>query len=365
MKCDHRLFRADAIAIAVAFTRGIWASPYQHEERSSSPERSLREEKAPTLLTRSEDGTGQSPGGGLTGGHIAGIIAGAVALLLIVITLAYITLRLLNKAIKVSDAKTHARTRTSTSTPGRAERRTPAVGKSVVPLMMAPSELSAPITLPSQASTFPTGFHEAEGSPVFRSPFSPLSPASNISQSGHRGYGPVATSEYPSPSIGGRRTGSVDSTPPMLQTASGYFDTQPQPERFSTNSSQYASSARRPSQHARNWSIASDQSFTSQGSDSVVELEARPDSDRRSSLQRALQGMGLGRMMNKRKSEPNSRRDSYGAPAQTGGPTSPDLPTAQGAGRAMLGHIPEAGESRIGVDNYVPGNGKLGTVQYR
>jgi hypothetical protein len=100
--------------------------------------------------------------------------------------------------------------------------------------------------------------------------------------------------------------------------------------------------ARRPSHHGRNWSNASDQSAVSQNSQNstptpIAELDAGRDGDRRSSLQRALEGFGMGRIMSKRRSDPV---------VLTGGPTrQQERPVNQG-----LGHIAEAGESRLHLD---------------
>jgi hypothetical protein len=64
-----------------------------------------------------------------------------------------------------------------------------------------------------------------------------------------------------------------------------------------------------PSQHGRNWSNISDQSAVSQDNQSlppapIAELDAGRDGDRRSSLQRALQGFGMGRIMSKSRGDP-------------------------------------------------------------
>ena len=97
-----------------------------------------------------------------------------------------------------------------------------------------------------------------------------------------------------------------------------------------------------PSQHGRNWSNASDQSAVSQNSQNstqtpIAELDAGRDGDRRSSLQRALEGFGMGRIISRRRSDPV---------VLTGGPTrQQERPVNQG-----LGHIPEAGESRLHLD---------------
>jgi hypothetical protein len=96
--------------------------------------------------------------------------------------------------------------------------------------------------------------------------------------------------------------------------------------------------ARRPSQHGRNWSNASDQSAVSQNSQNstptpIAELDAGRDGDR--FFQRAM--FGMGRIMSRRRNEPV---------VLTGGPMrQQERPVNPG-----LGHILEAGESHLHLD---------------
>jgi hypothetical protein len=212
------------------------------------------------------------------------------------------------------------------------------------PFLMSPSEVSGSIRRGSKqssglhSSTHEVEANEASSPPIFNSPFSPRSPPNTHYP---RGYAPVASSESQySQSSGGYRNPSVDSTPPLQHNSNaGYFDL---PLQSDHRVSVSTVAARRPSQHGRNWSNASDQSAVSQNSQNststpIAELDAGRDGDRRSSLQRALQGFGMGRIMSRRRSDPI---------VLTGGPTrQQERPVNQG-----LGHIPEAGESRLHLD---------------
>jgi hypothetical protein len=84
----------------------------------------------------------------------------------------------------------------------------------------------------------------------------------------------------------------------------------------------------------------------------MAELEAGADGDRRSGVQRVMQGMGLGRMLSRRLSRRQSEpiRRSQQSPVLTGGPQRADWSPPAVMGGGALGHIPEAGESRVGLD---------------
>ena len=83
----------------------------------------------------------------------------------------------------------------------------------------------------------------------------------------------------------------------------------------------------------------------------MIELDAGPDGDRRSSLQRALQGLGMRLSMSKgRNSMPTLPRRSSEPVTLTGGPAG--RPSAAG-----LGRLDEAGESRVDLQEL--GNGTL------
>ncbi|KAH6680169.1 hypothetical protein B0J14DRAFT_471485 [Halenospora varia] len=279
---------------------------------------------------------------GLSTPMIGGIIGGAVAFLAIVLAVAFCILRRLKTVAKV----TAANSRTSSSGPsGRSRPRPQPVdvpdvdAMSVDPLMMTGSEVSSSVRRPSYQSARYSSAHEVEANspPSFTSPFSPRSPPHTHYP---RGYNTVPTSDsnYSQTPSGGYRNPSVDSTPPSSQNPDrGYFDLPIQSNRVSQGSFP----TRRPSQHGRNWSNASDQSAVSNVSSEPAELDARPEDGRKSSLQRALYGLGMGRMMSRRRSDPV---------VLTGGPTKKaewTSPISPG-----LGHIPEAGESQQHVAQY-------------
>ncbi len=311
----------------------------------------------------------ETPNSGLTGPQIGGIIGGAVALLLVILVAAYLIIRRLNQTIEISKAANSASKATSSrpSGPRPSGAFSPDVdAMSVDPLIMAGSEVSSSNRysrydsgsrfLSSSAASSSTGrayeveANEAIGSPpIFSSPFSPRSPPT----SQYPGeYAPVAGSD-------GGRNMSVEITPPYQHNPHGYFDLPLGSERPSVDS-RASGFGRRPSQHGRNWSNASDQSavsVTSDGTATVVELEAGRDG-RKGSLRRALQGMGLGRMVSRRGSEGLVKLSQ--PPVLTGGPArrEPIPKLTGGPARTMgmglgLGGIPEAGESRFNIDRGV------------
>lgn len=247
-----------------------------------------------------------------------------------------------------------SRTRTSSSGPrSRPPRHSrPSDTMSVDPLMMTPSEASRSVRYPSHPSATHSPAHEVDASsaspPVFGSPFSPQSPPFSHYP---RGYNPVPTSESNSSSGYGRNP-SLESTPPLGHNPNaGYFDIPPKQDLRDQNlrfgHSPTSPPPRRPSHHERNWSNASNQSEVSQGSSSVAELDAGTDGGRRSSLQRALQGFGMGRLSVRRKSSQTNPSPI----TLTGGPTSrhPEWGPGPNPGAVGLGHIPEAGESLVRV----------------
>ncbi|TVY84862.1 hypothetical protein LSUE1_G001312 [Lachnellula suecica] len=285
---------------------------------------------APTAIAKTAaSGTPSSGGGGLTSAEIGGIIGGAVTFLVIILAIAFFILRRLNTAIK---AASDARTRTSSSGPrsGRSRpRETPDIdAMSVDPLMITGSEAGTERHHSYQSSKNSAFEVEANSPPSFSHPFSPRSPPHTHYP---RGYNAVASSDSPysnSSSGGGYRNPSLESTPPMTQTNRGYFDIPLRAERGSQGSLN-----RRPSQHARNWSNASEESEVSAASSGPAELAADPQR-KGSILQR------LGSRIASRKS---SISKSASEPVLTGGPTSNPL-------SPRLGHIPEAAESHQRVD---------------
>ncbi|KAH7419521.1 hypothetical protein BKA64DRAFT_19604 [Cadophora sp. MPI-SDFR-AT-0126] len=304
---------------------------------------------------------------GLTTTQIAGIIGGAVAILLIILLAAFFIIKRLNRAIRLSEANTH----TQSSSSGHRSRRSIPRNQdidamSVDPLMMTASQASGSIRRPyhSRNPSSTTYAHELDvdantprSTPSFTSPFSPRSPPHTHYQ---KGYNTVSSSESQySSSSGGYRNPSLESTPPMHHNPNaGYFDlplqTQIQYEHRNSQSSQISpqtQTGRRPSQHGRNWSDASDISQISQTSSAALaELDAGRDGDRRSSFTRALQGLGMGRMVSRRRSEP--------VPLPGGPVGSPDWTPSP---REALFHIPEAGESAVRLED----RGEMSSAQFR
>lgn len=268
---------------------------------------------------------------GLTTVQLGGIIGGAVGLLLAIVIAACLIIRKLNKTIKVT-TDANSRSKVSSTGPQRPRPRQADIdAMSVDPLMMTPSE----IQFPSATSTP----FEADSSPVYRSPYSPQSPPHSMYQ---RGYKAVASSEASS-HTGWIRNSSVDSTPQMSQVQNGggsYFDFPPRD-----------GSSNRSPRHSRNYSNASADS-------EIVEMDAGADGDRRSSLQRTLQGVT--RLVSMRRGNPSAtHRKTPSQDQLTGGPSRPDwqqppgVPNASGTLGHSLGHIAEAGESRIAFDTVV------------
>ncbi|KAG0648882.1 hypothetical protein D0Z07_4632 [Hyphodiscus hymeniophilus] len=295
--------------------------------------------------------TSSSSSIGLTKGQLGGIIGGAVALLAVLILATFFMFRRLNKVVAALTAS-QSRTRTSSNKPSRKARPSDSDMDtlSIDPLMMNPSEASRSVRFPSHPSLVYGPAHEVDGSssspPVSDSPFSPQSLRFNHYS---RGYNPVPTSESNS-SPGYGRNPSVESTPPLGHPPNaGYFDISPNLDLRDQNLRFGHSSPplRRPSQHHRNRSETSNQSGVSTGSSSVAELGVGDDSDRRSSFQRVLRGFGMGRMSPRKKS---SGTDSSPV-TLTGRPASrrPQWAPGPDTGPGSLGHISEAGESRITV----------------
>jgi hypothetical protein len=308
----------------------------------------------PTAIAKTA-ATGSSSSNGLTTAEIGGIIGGAVTFLVIILVVAFFILRRLNTAIKATSDR-QSRTRTSSSGPRsgpprpRNPRETPDIDidtMSVDPLMMVGSEVGSVRHKSYQSEST---IHEVEASPpTFMSPFSPRSPPHTHYP---RGYNPVAPSESAhSNASSAYRNPSLESTPPMTQTGRGYFDVPLRPERNSQGSL-----GRRPSLHGRNWSNASEESEVSAASSGPVELDAGAEPARKSSIQGALQRLGMGRL--------GSRKRSADTPVLTGGPTS-NIPDWTSPTSPRLGHIPEAGESHHQVDSAGLGMGGLTGVQLR
>jgi hypothetical protein len=274
---------------------------------------------------------------GLTKPELGGIIGGASVFLIVIILVAFVIIRKLNKTIKVTEL---ANSR-GTSSQRRSSRQTQSMQQdldnmSVDPLMMTPSEVSSSVRRSSRQSALHTTTHELASPaspPVFYHPFQTNSPHAQYQQ----GYNPVASSDYQySDSNGGYgRNQSFEGSDLNGQNPNGgYFDYAPQSNRRYSQVSSIPT--RRPSQHNRNWSDASDFSAVSQGSD-PAELSG---DERRSSLQRNMNR--LRRSFSRKKSEPQ--------PTLQGGPARVDWIGTSNAGGG-LGHIAEAGESRVTIDD--------------
>ncbi|CAD6439822.1 3a4d98ff-1986-4f8b-a5db-052ce4667ebf [Sclerotinia trifoliorum] len=267
---------------------------------------------------------------GLTKPEIGGIIGGASFILLVILIAAFCILRRLKKATK---AYKEAKSRSGSSVP-RSHRHRPSYPSpsdmssiSFDPLQMSGSQSSQSVRNKSHPTTEPFSFDRHDGPevvtrPIFNtySPFSPHAYPNIVSQTQGRGYYPVATSESVySQTSSGRRNPSVESTPPLQQPQS-YFDIPPRQQSgipdFRNQNLRHGhdvSPVRRPSQHGRNWSNASDVSASS--SSPLVELEAGDDGEQKFSLVKAWKVLGIGgnwkgKVSTKRKHENLSLKDS-------------------------------------------------------
>jgi hypothetical protein len=307
--------------------------------------------------------------GGLTTAELGGIIGGAIFILLALLVATFLILRRLNKAIKVTELA-NSGTSSSGHRSGRSGQRPLDVDAlSVDPLMMSPSEAGGSIRRPSQFANSTTQIHEMETNspPVFNSPFSPRTPPYTHYP---KGYKPVSTTSESRYSSSTRHDSVELPTPPSHHNPNaGYFDIPPHSARNRGSADSTPSAMTRRPSHSRHWSNASDQSQVSQASNSSnpAELDAGRDGPKAaprrssgSSFTKALHELGVGmtRMVSfRRRSE---------TPVLTGGPVRNEKPewmtnTAYtGAGQG-LGHIPEAGESRINLE----GEGGISNAQMR
>jgi hypothetical protein len=318
---------------------------------------------APTAIAKESAGS-TSTSGGLTTPQLDGIIAGAVGILVIILIIAFIILRRLHKVNKAVEA---SRSSSSGHRSGRSRPRPAAAPEmdniSVDPLMITPSEYSQSLRHPSQPSAIHTTTHEVDGSspPLFHSPFTPGSPQYNYGP----GYAPVATSETSS----GYQNPSLESTPGHYQSPSDYFGISPDRPDLRDQNLRFGHYSplspthpgRRPSAHGRQWSDASDQSGISQASSVPSELDAGSDVASpvsgvvpQSKMQRALHGLGMGRLLSTRRkhSSETARSRASSDPKQqqvvlTGRPARSDWNMSPVVG---LGHIAEAGESRLELE---------------
>ncbi|CZR56871.1 uncharacterized protein PAC_06760 [Phialocephala subalpina] len=310
---------------------------------------------AKTQATSASTGGG---GGGLSTAALGGIIGGAIFFLSAILIAAIFIIRGLNRATKAQEM---ANSRGSYSAPrsgrGSAQHR-PSQPQdvdalSVDPLMITGSSVSGSMRRTSGQSP-PITLPEMEGSnspPVFLSPFSPRSPPHTHYP---KGYNPVASSESQySQSSGGYRNPSLDSSPPLGQNSNNvdYFNYPRNNQNNNNRVSLVSSQGRRPS-HGRNYSNSSD---VSQTSSRAAELDAGRDGSRKNSLQvdegerRSSLQRFMTRIIRRRQSDP---------PVLTGGPVRGGDWTP--SPREGLGHIAEAGESKIHVDHDARGNPILG-----
>jgi len=229
-----------------------------------------------------------SSNGGLSTPELGGIIGGAIFILIVVLVATFLIIKSLNKvASKVAAA---SRTSSSGTCSGRSGQR-PSINPDINamsqdPFLISPSEVSGSIRRGSkQSSSLHSSTHEVEANkasspPILNSPFSLCSPPNTHYP---RGYAPIASSESQcSQSSGGYGNPSVNSTPPLQHNSNAsYFDL---PLQSDHRVSVSPAAARRPSQHRRNWSNASNKSAVSQNSQNstptpITELDAGRDGD--------------------------------------------------------------------------------------
>jgi hypothetical protein len=299
------------------------------------------------------------PNGGLTTPELGGIIGGAIFILIVLLIATFMILRRLNRAIKASEMANSYNSSSGHRTRPSAPRTIDIDALSDDPFMMSPSEAGDSIARPYRLSGSTNVIYEMETPetntpPHVSSPFSPRTPPFTHHP---KGYKPVSTTS--GESIYSRsRHGSVElPTPPSQQNPGSYFDYPPQGSRHrgsADSSPSQISMSRRPSQHHRQWSNASDQSQVSQASNTSnpAELDAgkdgRPASPRRSSFTKALHELSAGvtRIV--------SFRRRSNAPVLTGGPVRAERPLewlgGGGTFGQALGFIPEAGESKVNIE---------------
>jgi hypothetical protein len=213
---------------------------------------------------------------------------------------------------------------------------------SVDPLMMNPSETSRSVGYSPHRSIAHSSAHEVDGSssspPYFSGQFSPQSPPFNHYPHGYNAVPTFDSSSY-------SRNPSVESTPLGQNSTAGYFDIALQPDLRDQNLRfGHSQTVQRPF-HERNLSDVSNQSEKSAGSSSLVELDAGADG--RSSLQKALQSFGIGRISSRRRGSQTNPSPTTVMSGQT--IRHPQSGPGPNPGAVGLGYIPEAGESLLVV----------------
>ncbi|KAA8572680.1 hypothetical protein EYC84_003274 [Monilinia fructicola] len=284
-----------------------------------------------TAIPKVEATSGSTPTStGLTKPEIGGIIGGAAFILLVILIATFFILRRLKKVSKKYEAKTASGSSVPRSRRHRPSYPSPSDMSSISfdPLQMINSETSHSVRNNSHPTTEPFSSDRHDGPEVITpptfNPYSPFSPncyTNTRARTQAHGYYPVATSDSAySQTSSGRRNPSVESTPPLQQPQS-YFDipphSYPQSELpdFRNQNLRHGhdvSPVRRPSQHGRNWSDASDVSASS--SSPLVELDAGDDGELKFSLGKAWKVLGLGSWKGKvspnRKPEDSSLKSS-------------------------------------------------------
>jgi hypothetical protein len=267
-----------------------------------------------------------SPSNGLSTAQVGGIIGAAVGVVIVVCVATFLIIRRLNAVSREAKAAATRKSlsNSNTKSSGRPRPHRPTGGysglgienienMSIDPLMMSDSDTNAAhssVGLPRPSAVYSTRSElEHTVSPPIPAPYG--SP-----QAYTGGYQAVPTSEHQYPdSSGHRRNQSADSPnrsrSPRRGGATGYFDMDP---TLRDQNLRHGHASPRPSvqSHGRQWSDASDVSQQS-GSSGLVELDATQEGDRRSSLQRAMQGVGFSRMTSNRRSVDRRRSSSGGA----------------------------------------------------
>lgn len=269
----------------------------------------------------------EPPSNGLTQAQLGGIIGAAVVVVIAVCLATVLILRRLNAVAREAKAAALKNSRSSSSRP-RPHGPTPSGGSggyagienvSFDPLLITSDSSTNPshstVGLPRPSAVYSTRNDFEPGvSPPIPAPYGSLHGWSG-------GYQQVPMSEPHHSDASGHRRRQSDDSPgrslsPTGAVVGGYFDIDP---ALRDQNLRYGQSPTRPSvqAHGRQWSDASDVSQQSQqsqqsGSSGVAELDAGPDGDRRSSLQRAMQGVGFTRLGGARRSGEKRRRSSSG-----------------------------------------------------
>jgi hypothetical protein len=251
---------------------------------------------AKTQASSSNDSS--STNSGLTKPEIGGIIGGAGFLLIVILIVTYFILRRIKKVAAIEEKKVQSRPAGTPSQPQYSAYPSPPL--SIDPFQVRGSERSHSVRNNSYPYSSEAEGIEAVSPQLFASPFSPYSPYDQFQQAQvrplnlARGYQavPVSDSAYSQASSG--RNPSVESTPPN-QTGTDYFNIPSHQQRQNLRHGHDGpvSPIRRPSQHGRNWSDASDVSGTS-SSPLVVELEAGDDGESKADISKAWRILGLG-----------------------------------------------------------------------